>query len=144
MALSLPLIHQPVKYSRLSQNLHLIPMHLLWVSHQKPIKRLLTTLTIHFMIVRFVAFIRQAPPSNLFKASPDSTIKPLRLAIRFMITAGICVPHTKHIFHDDKPDGHGRVNLHKAIKVSCDTYFYNLAVMLGIKHIDDCPATIWL
>ncbi len=40
-----------------------------------------------------------------------------------------------HIFHDDKPGGHGIVDLHKALVVSCDTYFYMLANDLGIERI---------
>lgn len=46
------------------------------------------------------------------------------------------IPGTKHVFHDWLRSGHGRVDLKKAITVSCDTYFYNLAYHLGIKHID--------
>ena len=36
------------------------------------------------------------------------------------------------VFHDWKPDGHGLVNLKKALMVSCDTYFYQLGVSMGI------------
>ncbi len=32
-----------------------------------------------------------------------------------------------HRFRDDVPGGHGRVDMHKAIQVSCDTYFYMVA-----------------
>ena len=46
------------------------------------------------------------------------------------------VPNTKHIYHDWKRSGHGWVNLNKAIMVSCDTFFYNLSMALGIKNID--------
>lgn len=46
------------------------------------------------------------------------------------------LPHSRHIFHDWLPGGHGWVNLHKAIVVSCDTYFYNLGFHLGIAPID--------
>jgi len=42
-----------------------------------------------------------------------------------------------HIFHDWRPHGHGTVNLNRAIMCSCDTYFYNLASLLGINRIDD-------
>lgn len=38
-------------------------------------------------------------------------------------------------FNDWKLDGHGAVNLVKAIKVSCDTYFYQLGLRLGIDNI---------
>lgn len=47
------------------------------------------------------------------------------------------LPKTKHIYHDWKRGGHGAVNITDAIIVSCDTYFYNLAVLMGMQHIDD-------
>jgi penicillin-binding protein 2 len=40
-----------------------------------------------------------------------------------------------HVFHDDKPGGHGEVDMYKALVVSCDTYFYMLANDLGIENI---------
>jgi penicillin-binding protein 2 len=40
-----------------------------------------------------------------------------------------------HRYRDHKKDGHGYVNMHKAIVVSCDTYFYGLATELGIDSI---------
>jgi len=46
------------------------------------------------------------------------------------------VPHTRHRFRDWTLAGHGWVNLSKAIIVSCDTYFYHLADLLGIRQID--------
>ncbi len=46
------------------------------------------------------------------------------------------LPHSKHIFHDWLRGGHGWVDLHKAIVVSCDTYFYILGFHLGIGPID--------
>ncbi len=46
------------------------------------------------------------------------------------------LPNTKHIYHDWKYNGHGWVNLNKAIMVSCDTYFYNLAANSGIDRMD--------
>ncbi len=38
-------------------------------------------------------------------------------------------------FYDWKPDGHGRVDMVRAIKVSCDTYFYQLGLKVGIDDI---------
>ncbi|NLI14604.1 penicillin-binding protein 2 [Pelotomaculum propionicicum] len=38
-------------------------------------------------------------------------------------------------FSDWKPDGHGRVDLIRAIKVSCDTYFYQIGLKVGIEDI---------
>lgn len=47
------------------------------------------------------------------------------------------IPGTQHIFHDWLRSGHGKVDLNRAITVSCDTYFYHLAYKLGIKSIDN-------
>ncbi len=77
---------------------------------------------------------------------PGSTIKP------FMAIAGLelrrrapeysiadpgyfALPGVPHRFRDHVKDGHGYVNLHKALVVSCDTYFYGLANELGIDAI---------
>ena len=38
-------------------------------------------------------------------------------------------------FYCWKKTGHGYVNLHRAIKESCDTYFYNLSLKLGIEKM---------
>ncbi len=44
-----------------------------------------------------------------------------------------------HRFRDSRPEGHGRVDLKKSIVVSSDTYYYKLAVDMGVdtifKHI---------
>jgi penicillin-binding protein 2 len=42
-----------------------------------------------------------------------------------------------HPYHDWKKGGHGMVDLHKAIVVSCDTYFYGVAQDLGIDNIHE-------
>jgi penicillin-binding protein 2 len=69
---------------------------------------------------------------------PGSTIKPfLALAA---LTSGrrtpgqtifdpgyFQIPGQSHRFRDDKPGGHGTVDMYKAIVQSCDTYFYMLA-----------------
>ncbi|MDI9335796.1 MAG: penicillin-binding protein 2, partial [Gammaproteobacteria bacterium] len=41
----------------------------------------------------------------------------------------------EHIFLDDKPGGHGVVNMYKAIVESCNTYFYKLAFDMTIDRI---------
>ena len=40
-----------------------------------------------------------------------------------------------HRWRDWKKDGHGVVNMHKSIVISCDTYYYGLATELGIDSI---------
>lgn len=47
------------------------------------------------------------------------------------------IPNNQHIYRDWKYGGHGMVNLKNAITVSCDTYFYHLALNLGINRIDN-------
>ena len=77
---------------------------------------------------------------------PGSTIKP------FMALAGLelnkrtpsygindpgfyTLPGSSHRYRDWKVGGHGFVDLHKSIVISCDTYYYGLAVDLGIDNI---------
>src|SRR3990167_2742926 len=47
------------------------------------------------------------------------------------------LPNTKHIFYNWVRTGFGWVNVTKAIEVSCDTFFYQLAVALGIDRLDE-------
>jgi penicillin-binding protein 2 len=69
---------------------------------------------------------------------PGSTIKPF-LALG-ALTSGKRTPHyavsdpgffqlpgSSYRFRDDKPGGHGSVDMYKSIVVSCDTYYYVLA-----------------
>jgi penicillin-binding protein 2 len=37
-------------------------------------------------------------------------------------------------FHCWRPEGHGRVNMHEAVKTSCDIYFYEAARRLGVER----------
>jgi penicillin-binding protein 2 len=77
---------------------------------------------------------------------PGSTIKP------FMALAALALgkrtpqytindpgyftlPGASHQWRDWKKGGHGVVDLHKSIVVSCDTYYYGLATDLGIDNI---------
>lgn len=77
-----------------------------------------------------------------------STIKPyIALAA---LNSGIITPsdtisdpgwfqlrNSEHHFRDWQHKGHGTVNISKAITVSCDTFFYGLAVKMGIHRIDN-------
>jgi penicillin-binding protein 2 len=40
-----------------------------------------------------------------------------------------------HRFRDDKPGGHGTVDMYKSLVASCDTYYYMLGNDLGIDNI---------
>jgi penicillin-binding protein 2 len=69
---------------------------------------------------------------------PGSTIKPFlalsaltsgkRTATQVIFDPGYYqLPGSTHRFRDDKPEGHGYVDITKSIIVSCDTYYYMLA-----------------
>lgn len=45
------------------------------------------------------------------------------------------LPGSSHHYRDWKKGGHGMVNMFKSIVVSCDTYYYGLAVELGIDNM---------
>ncbi len=47
------------------------------------------------------------------------------------------LPNSRHRYRDWKPSGHGSVDIRKAITVSCDTFFYGLAMELGIDRLTD-------
>ena len=77
---------------------------------------------------------------------PGSTIKPFmglaaleykKRSPEFSISdpGFYALPGVPHRYRDHKKDGHGSVNMHKAIVVSCDTYFYGLATEMGIDSI---------
>ncbi len=40
-----------------------------------------------------------------------------------------------HVFHDDKPEGHGYVDMYRSITQSCDIYYFMLANDLGVDTI---------
>jgi len=79
---------------------------------------------------------------------PGSTIKPFlalaaltsgkRTAAQTIFDPGFYqIAGAAHRFRDDKPGGHGYVDMTKSIVVSCDTYYYMLA---GETDIDDTYA----
>ena len=80
--------------------------------------------------------------------SPGSTIKPMLglLALETgVITAATRIwdqgffqlEDKEHRYRDWKPEGHEWVNLTRAIIHSCDTFFYEVALKLGIDRIYD-------
>lgn len=78
------------------------------------------------------------PPGSTYK--PYMALAGLELGKR-TFTSGISDPgfffFGNHRFNDDKPGGHGHVDLHRSIVVSCDTYYYQLANDLGVDGIHD-------
>lgn len=45
------------------------------------------------------------------------------------------LPGKKHRYRDWKPSGHGVVDIQRAITISCDTFFYGLAMEMGIENL---------
>lgn len=45
------------------------------------------------------------------------------------------LPGNSHRYRDWKPGGHGMVDMQRAITISCDTFFYGLAMELGIERL---------
>lgn len=78
---------------------------------------------------------------------PASTVKPY-IALQ-ALGAGVSPTYTvtdngyfyygDHVYKDWnwKKGGHGRVSIQRAISVSCDYFFYTMALKLGIKGLDD-------
>ena len=79
---------------------------------------------------------------------PGSTVKPLLgvadLAAGLPLGSGgvycagyVKLPNQERRYRDWKRSGHGRTDLRRAIAESCDVYFYQLALELGIDRIHD-------
>lgn len=77
---------------------------------------------------------------------PASTIKPhlallglnsgtITTSYTINDTGRFRLPNVSHVWRDWKRWGHGKVDVSKAIEVSCDTYYYDLAYKLGIDKI---------
>jgi penicillin-binding protein 2 len=47
------------------------------------------------------------------------------------------LPGSSHRYRDWKVGGHGQVDMRRAITISCDTFFYGLAMELGIDKLTD-------
>lgn len=77
---------------------------------------------------------------------PGSTIKPM-LALAALATGAtslerrsfcrgfFTLPNNTHRYRDWKPEGHGEVDIHDALTQSCDVYFYEISVDIGIDRM---------
>ena len=77
---------------------------------------------------------------------PGSTIKPMlalaaletgatSLSRRSMCYGFFMLPNTTHRYRDWKPEGHGEVDIRDALAQSCDVYFYEISVDIGIDRM---------
>ncbi len=79
---------------------------------------------------------------------PASTIKPI-IALKALEINAVSpsyaisdpgfyrLPNVSRRYRDWRKEGHGMVNMHKAIVESCDTYFYTISNRMGIDPITD-------
>lgn len=73
----------------------------------------------------FKPFVAMAGLENDKRAPPFSISDP----------GFFTLPGKAHRYRDWKPEGHGHVDVQRAITVSCDTFFYGLAMDLGIDRL---------
>lgn len=85
------------------------------------------------------------PPGSTFKIVP--TIKGLELGIIDERTSFSCrggFSYGGRVFRCWKKGGHGNINVHRAIVESCDVFFYNLGLRLGVDRIHEISDLIGL
>ncbi|MBV8666586.1 MAG: penicillin-binding protein 2 [Burkholderiaceae bacterium] len=78
------------------------------------------------------------PPGSTYK--PFMALAALELGLRTPASAIVDPGHYvfgNHTFRDDKPQGHGVVNLHDSIVKSCDIFYFMLANDMGVDRIHD-------
>jgi len=86
------------------------------------------------------ALTGQYPPGSTFK--PFMALAALELGKRspshtIHDPGFFSLPGVSHRWRDWKPGGHGAVDMHRSIVISCDTYYYGLGNDLGIDNIHD-------
>ena len=85
------------------------------------------------------------PPGSTFKIA--LALKALELGIINERTTFLCrggFPFGNRVFRCWKKGGHGNVAVHRAIVESCDVFFYNVGLKLGIDRIHEMAASIGL
>jgi penicillin-binding protein 2 len=102
-------------------------------------------------------FWRNHPDTPLYNRAsqgiypPGSTIKPfagmgglhyqlMDWDFKIRDRGAFSIPGDRHLFRDWKKSGHGIVDLHRAVEISCDTYFYTLAYKMGVDRFHDWMA----
>lgn len=86
------------------------------------------------------ALTGQYPPGSTYK--PFMALAALQLGKRtpqYAINDNgfFSLPGNSHRYRDWKPEGHGVVNMHRSLVISCDTYYYQLAFDLGVDAISN-------
>ncbi|VVM04559.1 penicillin-binding protein 2 [Methylacidimicrobium tartarophylax] len=78
--------------------------------------------------------------------SPGSTFKVLislaalkygAITLQTQIFSPAAIDIGGHLFHDWTKTGRGNITLDEALQYSCNTFFYQLGIRTGIKHLDE-------
>jgi penicillin-binding protein 2 len=77
------------------------------------------------------------PPGSTFKTAMAVAAANAGLDKNFSVNCSGSLKFGNHVFHCWKKGGHGHVDLHRGIQVSCDVFFYETARRLGIDAIED-------
>ena len=91
------------------------------------------------------AFTGFYPPGSVFKPIPALLgLKKNIISEKTEIFCSGSTPLADRNYYCWKKGGHGRVNLKKAIKESCDCYFYELAKKINIDDLSDLATALGL
>jgi penicillin-binding protein 2 len=75
------------------------------------------------------------PPGSTFKTMVGIAAKQAGVDDDWHVNCPGYFNYGGRAFHCWRPGGHGAVNLHRAIRESCDVYFYNAALRAGPERI---------
>jgi penicillin-binding protein 2 len=82
----------------------------------------------------------QLAPGSVFKiVMASAALETGTVTPDFIVHCAGSVNIYGHLYHDwvfEKHKSHGAVNIHSAIRESCDVFFYTMGKMLGIEKID--------
>jgi penicillin-binding protein 2 len=82
----------------------------------------------------------QLAPGSVFKiVMASAALETGTVTPDYIVNCGGAVTIYGHLYHDwvfEKHRSHGAVNVHSAIRESCDVFFYTIGKMLGIEKID--------
>jgi len=77
------------------------------------------------------------PPGSTFKTAVATAAAVAGLDKNWSVFCSGAVRFGNRVFHCWKKQGHGHVDLHRGIQVSCDCFFYLTALRVGIDAIED-------
>jgi penicillin-binding protein 2 len=78
------------------------------------------------------------PPGSTFKiVTATAALEEGVVGLRDLVTCSGGFEFGNRVFHCWNAYGHGGVNMHRAIKESCDIYFYEMGLRVGVDRLSD-------